>query len=75
MHELIQNMVLSDVACFLGAAEKLDDNVMEHLIQHYIMTPLYHEPSETLPVIEKELQKGRYSRYNKLYFNIRKSGR
>lgn len=71
MSEFIEKIVLSNVACFLSAAETLDDNVMNHLIRYYVMTPLYHEPSETLPLIEKELKKNNYPRFNKLYFKIK----
>jgi hypothetical protein len=73
MYEFIENLVINNVACFLAAAETLDDNVMDHLIRYYLMTPLYHEPSETLPLIEKELKKTEYPRFNKLYFKIKKT--
>ncbi len=75
MAEFIETMILDNPQCFLGAAEKLDENVMEHLIRYYIMTPLDHEPSEILPIIEKELQKGHYVRFKKMYYSIIKSGR
>ncbi len=73
MSEFIENLVLSNVACFLKAAETLDDDVMNHLIRYYVMTPLYHDPSETLPLIEKELRKNKYSRFSKLYFKIKET--
>jgi hypothetical protein len=75
MSEFIETMILDNPQCFLGAAEKLDGNVMEHLIRYYIMTPLNHEPPEILPIIEKELQKGHYVRFKKMYYSIIKSGR
>ena len=71
MYEFIEKLVLSNAACVLSAAETLDDNVMNHLIRYYVMTPLYHEPSETLPIIEKELKKNNYPRFSKLYFKIK----
>jgi hypothetical protein len=73
MYEFIENLVLSNVACFLTAAETLDDNVVNHLIRYYVMTPLYHDPSDTLPLVEKELTNNKYKRFNKLYFAIKKT--
>lgn len=73
MYEFIENLILSNATCFLSAAEKLDDNVLDHLIRYYVMTPLYHEPSETLPIIEDELKKKSYPRFNKRYLEIKKA--
>ncbi len=71
MSEFIEKLVLSNTTCFLSAAETLDDNALNHVIRYYVMTPLYHEPSETLPIIEKELKKNNYPRFKKLYFKIK----
>ncbi len=73
MAEFIENMILRDPACLIGAAEKLEPNIMEHLIRYYILTPLYHEPSEILPIVEKELQKKKNQKFNKIYANIKNS--
>jgi len=70
MHEFIENMVLDDVSCLLGSIEKLDDDTMEHLVRYYFKTPLYHQPSEILPEIEKQLKKGRYPKFKKVYFRF-----
>jgi tetratricopeptide (TPR) repeat protein len=75
MGDFIETMILKKPRCFLGAAEKLDVNVMEYLIRYYILTPLVHEPSEILPIIEKELRKGNYVRFKKTYYSIKKSSR
>lgn len=71
MYEFIEKLILSNAACFLSAAETLDDNALNHLIRYYVMTPLYHEPSETLPIIEKELKKNNYPRFTRLYFKTK----
>jgi hypothetical protein len=49
MSKFIGNMALSNVDCFLKAGELLDEGTMKHLIQYYLVTPLYHEQSEILP--------------------------
>jgi len=71
MAEFIENMILRDSACLIGAAEKLEPDIMRHLIRYYIITPLYHEPSEILPIVEKELQNKKYPKFNKMYTNIK----
>ena len=71
MGEFIENLILKNVACFLTSAETLDDNVMEHLIRYYVKELLYHETSDILPLIEKELNKKKYPRFNKLYFKAK----
>ena len=73
MYEFLEKLIIGNVSCFLAAAETLDDNTMNHLVKYYIMTPLYHEPSETLPLIEKELRKNKYPRFNDLYFKVKKT--
>jgi hypothetical protein len=73
MYEFLEKLIINNVSCFLSAAETLDDNTMNHLVKYYIMTPLYHEPSETLPLIEKELKKNKYPRFNTLYFKVKKT--
>lgn len=75
MYEFVENLILSSSACFLSAAESLNDNVLDHLVRYYVMTPLYHEPSETLPIIESELKKKSYPRFKKLYFEIKNAKR
>jgi len=72
MHEFIENLVLDDVSCLLGSIEKLDDDLVEHLVRFYFRTPLYHQPSEILPIIEKQLKKGRYPKLSKIYFRFLK---
>jgi hypothetical protein len=71
--KFIENLILNNVGCFLAAAETLDDHVVNHLIRYYVMTPTYHEPSETLPLIERELKRKGYPRFKKLYFEIKKT--
>jgi len=75
MYEFIEKLILSNAACFLGAAEKLNENILDNLIRYYVMTPLYHEPAETLPIIESELKKKNYPRFKKLYFEIKNAKR
>jgi hypothetical protein len=75
MSEFIENLVLTNVGCFLSAAERLDDGTMKHLIRFYLMTPLYHEQSEILPIIERALKKGQFPKFDDAYFNISKSTR
>jgi hypothetical protein len=73
MAQSVENMILSKLDCFLAAAEKLDYSTKEHLIRYYIMTPLYHEESGILPIIEKELKKKNFPKFKKLYLSIRKN--
>jgi len=75
MYEFIEKLSISKVTCFLRAAEKLDDKILDHLIRYYVMTPLYHDPVETVPLIENELKKKNYPRFKKLYFELKKANR
>jgi len=70
MHEFIENMIFDDVLCLLDSTEKLDDDILQYLIRFYFMAPLYHEPSEILPTIEKQLKKKRYPNLYRIYFRI-----
>lgn len=73
MAEFIENMIIGKAGCFLSATEKLDNSTKEHLIRYYVMTPLYHEDSDILPVIERQLKKKNYPKFKKLYFEIKTS--
>ncbi len=65
--ESIEALILRNTACFLAAVETMDERVAEHLIRYCVMHPVYHEPTDLLPLIEKELKRKGYPHFNKLF--------
>ncbi len=66
--EDVEKAVLEKTKCFLEGAILLDESSLRALIKHFVSAPIYHNPEEMRPPLERYRRTSKYSRFMLLYF-------